>query len=870
MRKAAILILVFLLASPMLVFSRPIQENEVIQKQASMTTTIDAYGEFANFYVGKNLSMAMVVTCIGGHIEVPIDPTWPELNYLQLLRIAGGVGHRWWLYYHHDIYPEIPPITTLIMVYGSTLTESQAISQAKGLAQKISDAIGMDFYPLWSFRDDEGRTIILFTSEAGAPETVDFIRNQILPKFPDEGFGKFVDSPVVNDNLDRGIYTRAALTLIRDFPDVDNDTDTTEFVPVLVLATVIKDAIEETGDGWYRFSVKDALGLPNITIAPKADSNISIVKISHYLPLEIDENRTSPLPDNPMYEYSGKLIYILRAPNRDISYDDIVVYGKILDFEEELAQMPVITAMFTLAEKEEYEINFYGESALNITYKVILHNFGNGTAYNVRVGFEISRGLRRMLDETIQYFSYAGVSITYDDLLNGAGWRFDTINVDGVHKLVFVNDIGTLGSNQTVNVSFNLIVVWSAVGIMPVIEALNPHIGPLIFYEDSEGKPYFTFANGFSIIPERIALVALLIPQEPEPVPGHEEEMLFEFKAQLWLIGFGNETIHNVRAHLFINKPEGPFELGEIREVDFDYRNQITPVNNTILYVFNFSFEARIRSGIWFMFGAIEFDVEGITESIGFATNSYMFRIPPMPWLIERWIRQHVFPYPHVELDVDKAAAFDNTTSELTIRLNITNIGDTNTTIKLYEFLLLDYVDTSAGNNGVLYVKVNGSDISYNVIVNEDLGVLVIETSAIDVNVNTTITVEIKVKISVNYTGEFVIRPTLIKYIFGEFAPDRIEDEEACASEAGSRSKGRHEIGEGEHGGKFRILADESLHVMQGGEATPLSTYTNAVVITVSAPTKPSRRIPWGFIILLTLIISIVVVVYIVMSKRSS
>ena len=237
-------------------------------------------------------------------------------------------------------------MTTLIMVYGSTLTESQAVNQAKSLAQKLSDTLNMTFYPLWSFKDDMDRTVVLFTSEAGFEDTVNFVRTQILSRFPNSGLARFVDSIVVEDNLDNGIYTRAALTIIRDFPDIDNDTDTTEFIPVLVLATVIRDAIEDVGDGWYRFSVKDSLNMPAITISPKDDSNISIIKISHYLPLEIDESRTSPLPDNPMYEYSGKLIYILKTPNVDREFDDIVVYGKVLDFEEELKNMPLVTAVF--------------------------------------------------------------------------------------------------------------------------------------------------------------------------------------------------------------------------------------------------------------------------------------------------------------------------------------------------------------------------------------------------------------------------------------------------------------------------------------------------------------------------------------------
>ena len=79
---------------------------------------------------------------------------------------------------------------------------------------------------------------------------------------------------------------------------------------------------------------------------------------------------------------------------------------------------------------------------------------------------------------------------------------------------------------------------------------------------------------------------------------------------------------------------------------------------------------------------------------------------------------------------------------------------------------------------------------------------------------------------------------------------------------------------EHEEGGGYKLesLATKSFEIMQAEEANPLSTYSNAVVFTVSAPPakERARRIPWGLIILLTLIISVIIVVYIAISKRKS
>ncbi len=873
MKKLAVVLAIWLFLAPAAVFSLPRSNNTLKTTEASSTTDFGLYGEFATFYVGKGNATAMVLSSVGGSVEVPVNFSWEELDGLIALRIAGGVGHKWWLYYHHDIYPEIPPMRTLIMLY--ELPESQAVTKAKSLAQKIGAAVNVSFYPLWSHEED-GKTWILFTSEASLEDTANFIKDKILSMFPDDGLSVFADSPVIDDNLDKGIYTRAALTLLRDTEDFDGDNDTEEFAPVIVLATVIKDAIQKLDDGWYKLSIKEALQLSSdANISPRSISNVSIVKISHYLPLEIDESRTSPLPDNPMYEYSGKLIYVLKTENISKEYSDIVVYGKPFNYSEEREQAPLVTARFHI--ENVTSINNwggFGHDALIIKYNIEIYNGGKGDAVDVVIGFEIKDKLKDMLDRMV---SELGNVIGYNDLLKGPGWNYTTISAEGTPIYAFTCYVDNISANSSITLEFNLTVIPDIVGLRGIVEALNPHMGPLYFYKDKEGKQYFGFANGFVFAPDKVWTVGVLLIDSRNPI--NEHEFYYEYNFKVVLIGEGNTPLKNVVAKLYLSKPEGVFSLTEIHQVDVEYKNQIVPdENGAINREIPLSFEGRLRSGVWFVFASVEFDIDMDwgTVHLGFITNSYMAYIPPESWLIQKWIQNHVFPYKHVELNVNKISTYDNTTGELTIKLNITNIGDTNTTIQLFEFLLLDYIDTSAGNNGVVEFKVNGESKLSEIEVGkkDDLGVLVIVSPEIGVDVNQTVTVEIRVKIVVNYTGEFVVRPTLIHYIFGDYAPDQIDKEGDQARECGSRSRGEHEASEyaeeGTHseGGKMKVLMEKSFTIMQAGTANALSTYTNSVVLVVTPQT--GRKFPWGLIILLTLIVSIIVIAYVVVSKRKS
>ncbi len=869
MKKIAIILLVWLVAGPVSLLAAG-QQSEIKTTQVSSTTDVGVYGEFANFYLGKGNATAMVLACIGGNVSVPVDFDWPEMDGLIALRIAAGVGHRWWLYYHHDIYPEIPPMVTLIMAYDSSITN--AVDKAKSLSEKIGDNLNVTFYPLWSW-EERNMTIVLFTAELGLDETADFMRNIIISKFRNSGLSIFANSPVIDDNLANERYTRAALTIIQDLRDVDSDGNYEEYVPVLVLATVLRNSINEVGDGWYNISIRHALQLSaGQKIEADEISNISIIKISSFLPIEIDESRTNPLPDNAMYEYSGKLIYVIKAGDREKDpLDDIVVYMKPFNFTEELETMPLVTGGFYISSVDE-GLPMWGFATVNITYSISLTNIGKGDAVNVTLIIPVIGALKSALDAMISNLTGMGFPVNYDNFTYGEGWNRRYVRLGDFYGEAYVMSVGNLGVNDTVEVNFGLILIPDILSGRG-IAVISPPVGPLFGYEDLDGKRYFGFTNGFTVAPRVVSAIGFLVPEgRPEEVEGRNMTYRFNFRLPVYAFGTGN--IKNVLVKLYVSKPEGMFSVSDTILKDADAKDIIEGGSH---YNFSLSFEARLRSGVWLIYGTVEFDVRIGPETVhlGFVTNSYMVYVPPKPWVISKWIKKHVFPYPHVELDVSKVATYDNSTGELTIKVNITNIGDTNTTIRTCEFLLTDYVDIDSGYRGVLHFRINGEELDsgeYYVVINEELGVLIIMSPNISIGVNTTVNIEIVVKTDVNYTGEFVVRPTLIKYVFGEYTPDEIEKERDQADETGARMYGEHEGEETEHGmegSKLRILMERSMVVFQeGGDTTPLSTFTNAVVLSVAPPS--GKKVHWGFIILLTIVISIIVVAYIVVSKRKS
>lgn len=882
MRKEAVIVALLILMSPIVLVNSmySIESTHNISTKVTTTTDINVYAEAANFYIGKAGHVAMVLLAAGGHIEVPVDPSWPEFDGLVAMRIAGGIGHRWWLYYHHDICPEIPPTITLILHYNKS--ESEATPLAKSLADKVGDSLNITFYPLWSF-GDEHRSAFLFTAQLNLSGTIEFMNNEIISKFPTEGLTSFAYSSIVQANMNEEVYTRAALTLFRDYYDVDEDNNTEEFVPILILATMVPDAITEEGE-WFKFSVKEALDLgTTAVIEPNPTANYSILTVHSYLPLEVDENR-STIPDNPLYEFSGRFIYLLKAENFSRTFDDIVIYMQAFNFTAELETMPIMTSMFFILDITGTTYQHFLETwpALNVTFTVAIANLGEGDALNIRVALPLVGDFRRVLNAMAFHF---GENIS--EFISGANWTIEyNTKIGDAYMDAFVTTVDRIGPNETVLLNFSVLLIPGIIGerFGTLAVALSFWMGPIVTYEDIEGKDYFVIANGFVVSPgAALGTIAGLIPTGVEPID--EKDLLYRFNFNLTLAVFAGENpeieidrFFDIKAKLFLSKPTSivsRLELNEVAEATLDELNITRGEDNETVHTFSLSFDRRLRAGVWAVFGYVEFTVETPEGNLtlGFTTNSYMIYVPPMPWIIQRWLLRREFPYPHVELNIEKLATYDNTTGELTISINITNEGDTDTKIRFYEFLLTDYINTSVGNNGVISVEINGRAVDVYVEVKEDLGVLVIVSPWIPIKAEETIRVKITVKVVANYSGEMVIRPTLIEYNFGRFEPDQISDEESHMEDIDSREEMEHEGNKTNHEGGARLLviSNKVLRTMQeGGNA--LSTFTNLVILTIT-PTGGGEEggggIRWGMLILLTLIAGVIVVVYVKMSRRN-
>lgn len=866
-REAIVLALLVLVSSAAFVNATyGSTHNPRIRIEASTTTDIGVYAEEANFLMGKAGHVAMVLLAAGGTIEIPIDTSWEELDGLLAMRIAGGIGHRWWLYYHHDICPEIPPMTTLILYYGKT--EIEATPLAKGLANKIGSTLGIAFYPLWSF-DAERGSVFIFTSEPDLTKTIDFINSVVISRFPTAGITSFAHSQIIQENMKNEVYTRASLTVIRDHMDVDKDTNVDEFIPVLLLATVLPNTIKETTDGWLKFSVKESLGLgPETKIEPNPASNYSLIKFDSYLPIEIDENR-STIPDNPLYEFTGKLIYVLKSRNSSRTLDDIVIYFKAFSFEEELKSMPFVTSVFSISNISvtTYTHGIWSFWALNVTYSVQIVNVGSGAALNVTVALPLVGDFRRVLNAMAYFF---GTSM--DEFIRGENWSIkNRTKIGDAYFDAFVTTIDRVEPNSTKTVSFNVILIPDIIKrYFPTLAVgLSFAMGPVVTYKDSEGRDYFVVSNGFIVAPEAaFASVAYLLPSNIELIDPNELLFRFNFKLILGAISGDNPQIDidkllNVKAKLLVSRPCSTALISAPKEVASDQLSELT-LNETgeTVHIFNLSFDANLRFGVWAIFGYVEFTIETPFGNItlGLVTNSYMIYIPPIPQIIAKWLLEKIFPYPHVELEIQKFAEYDATRNELTIRINVKNIGDTDTEIRFFEFLLVDYVDVSAGNNGVISVKINGETVDVHVEVKENLGVIVIVSPWIPIKAGEEVSIEIKVKVVANYTGEIILRPTLFKYNFGRFEPGTVPDEESHVDETEDREE--HESEESEHGGKLLLgLPTGEVRALQEA-GNILSTFSNSVLI------PGAERIRWGIIILLSIIASIIIIVYVKVIRK--
>jgi len=825
------------------------------------TTTVNAYGEFLNIWIGKNRSIAVQLMAAGGQITLPFDTSRSEFEGLFLMRLGIGVGFRWWLYFHRSIWGDIPPGVSLFLIYKGG-TESGNIKKALNLSEYIGSLLGIEFQPFWHEQVND-ETHVLFFAAVNVTTAWNIMNSMVLDVFPNDGLGPIAHSPVIEEGVMKERYTRAFIEIVRDTGDIDLDNDTTEFVPILGVAFIVPNAIEDYIDDWYRISLKTALRLPdNFTFEPAPYANVSMIKVTFFIPVEIDETYTT-LPDNPGYEQSGILLYFLRVgEKKERTEDDIVIVGKPYNLTEEFEKTPMIITAWLLTDAES--VTMWNIDATKFIFTIYIANIGLGEAKNVTVVILLYDFHIDMLEHMIEE---SHLNITIGDLIEG-NWTYENITIEDREMQAFTYRIDSVPGNTTMNITFNLTLPVSSTQFLfgrPLLFYFFH--GPLILYRDYENKPNFAMANGFILLISKDANLfawPILLLNDVKITPEGE------FSANATVVVYNHEvstvSIDSVDVSLIRGLFASPREAKDIRELaSGSIEKDIDPgnVSNITLSVHD-----RLRPGFWTIFAATTFEVTIEDREIRFPlwTESVGVFIGIPYWAIKRWKRIQGLPIPHVELEVTKNVSVENDTLYITV--TIKNVGDVNTSIHVIEWLRSDIIDS-------VTVKVNGTEIGATVMYDTLLGVAIIKTSSIRLDVNTTVIVTIEVKLKANISVNITINPTLVKYDFGPYTPPR---EDAPEDAYHGCEKEEHGAKEGEEGGVMRIA-----EFVIAQTATEESTYTNPIpsvsLITpilpppggeeeeVPPPQQP--RLGRLLIILIPLIAGIVIIVIVAKKKYS-
>nr|NIU83184.1 hypothetical protein [Candidatus Thorarchaeota archaeon] len=620
------------------------------------------------------------------------------------------------------------------------------------------------------------------------------------------GQSAFLESSVIGSNLDNGRYTRTSLSIKRDKRDIDDDGITQEFVPILFFGTVIhRSFIQESGE-WYTFSVKDALGTPDeTTIESNTDADLSLFEIKFPIPIEVDRTQTT-LPDNPMFEYKGKMVYHLKAGEDTAAYDDITVAFNMLNITKELNTMPIVTGGFFVGDGgrtyKRYDDGGTTIYASEIPFITSLSNTQNetrieATAEDVHVFLPVPEHFIQRIEYMKEwYYNETEIKLDYRDFVStDDNWEFATFTIDRKQHFGLKAQIDDIPAGDEVTLTFNLTIFPQALFKLFGREWFYIYfqMGPLFHFHDSNGRRYSGFANGFAFIMKKISLfqwnssatVGVTMPTGGTMVDERELKMRFNFT--VGILSFGTNAIENVTVDLFRARSKGYFGYQTPEKVDSEWFDK-AKLNDITLT--NMSFTERLKVGQWLAFSRIKYDVFGV-EDITLFTNSFSMYVPPVQWLTERWRTTQEYPYPHVRLSLEKDAFLNQTSNRLHIQVNVTHEGTPNeaptTGITVYERILTDYVNTSEGTSGILDVRVNGESImdsgKVEIGVKENLGVIWVKIGPLRLEPGETKRIEIVVATK-DTVSDVSLHGTIVKYNFGKFKPEEKEDtEEAMGAE---------------------------------------------------------------------------------------
>jgi len=812
---------------------------------------------------GENRAVAVTGGLVGSNVTVPFDLSDPAFNGMISLFLCVGNGTDWIRYIHKPIWG-FPPGVMLTLGYrlSASLTETQAIQRAFEVKSIIEDAYNFTFQALY---EEVKNNImqIMFVAYISPEGYANFVENEFKTMLGDTGLMALIRS----EKIIEAPVSRVLFALLQDEQDMDKDGNTNEFVPLLSTAFIVENAIEDFRTDEYLISVNNITGHDG-QITWDNESIYSGISIK--IPFPVFLNRELSTPTNSSFpDITGKYEYLLHA--RDINSgwevnwthppEDIVIVYRPFDYETTAQNFPIISAEFT-ATPEPFGVGSYSELRFNLS----VSNLGTTTAYNTLA--------RIQLDNQ----SYHGLLSMLGIYFDKGDWDLVSEEIGGKTYYWLQADFGDIpGNSSATPKSFRFFNIDPESLIQAMGLLFYAPIGPVVTFSDNLNITHATLANG--LVYPLTFNGSLVIARIGIETYSNKSYVTVDDVATVTvnITNYGGSSVENIHYQLLhgIINDRGElihFEILEEDSVDYLAKMYGNTAGDYSIER-NYTYIARTKPGMHVLALKMDFTEKVYNSASGetislpvtdvFSNFLSIFILPPYR------IRGNIFryPLPRAKISVNKSLTFDNETNEFTVRLELTNEGDLNTTI----IHIIDYWDMNLVSFVSGSVRINGSSFTYAAsISNDKINVTYIiiggESHPINISAGETIIVEYRLKVNegVNGTINLVSNPALVFYDFGPYEMEREESPGGSVGSSGGEATTFKTL-------IFRPADQTSTNLIQE--------YSNLVlaVINVFQPEAPSGeeettggggRLPTRFIVIAALGIIVVSGIVLILKRR--
>ena len=827
--KAQILIATLAL---FLIANAPILAMAHAAQPAQGENTVVSYNilmESIDILYGENGAVAAVVNVVGGNVTVGFDIGDSAFQHLEFLWISFGKGLDWSRYIHKPLW-RFPAGVQLVIAYRLTFgfTEDDAIQNAFRAAKIIGAAYGIDLRVMWEEGPVNNLVILIFYGLMSEEEFDIFFENHFSTILGNEGFGSYVTVQAIRDSP----YARLLLAIFRDNEDINQNGDRTEFVPVVSAGFIAENAVIPDEEGFYRISLNNIFKRTgDITWNPA--SYFSIIKVKIPFPVILDKIESTPT-NSSFPAVTGRYEYYLhlKDPFGEWEYswptplEDIIIRFKPYNYSELATRFPVIAAKFYA---EPYP---FGGKQTYVSFVLEIQNIGNAIAYHTRAIIPLEKEDYYIL----RYLEEIGI-------LSLEGWKLRHIRTPEGERFLLVFRIGDLSPEDP---PAKAIITLDVSGLGPINNgSLIPFpFGPFVSYRDERGIKYTVAANGmvypFNDVDNNGTFI---IPKLEVITPNNTSyvEVGSTVTIRLNITNYGAMPAESINVTIIRAVIDESGRMIEMEPIDWFHVDRLEgypePIENCSA-LFEAVYNVRVRPGMHLVGALIEYK-GGYTKYASSSGNTVEeFQIMITSNLISMFVlppyiaRGNIFryPLPHAELTVNKTLEVDNETGVITVRLNITNVGDYPTRI----IHVVDYWNMSQVAFIEGSVKVNNETFTaVHVHTNEKIDMMYVvigtERYPIELGINESVIIEYQLNVTLrNTTFELLSNPAVILYDFGPY--EMLEEEQPA---------GGREEREGES--EVFIMYSKSIRMLQEtAESQPVETFTQAVITVISTILPPS------------------------------